>query len=145
MRFDQLCAKDMWWIIINMPQKWCTSNFFTAVPSRAPYFERHEIDEAGCLQVKWEPISEDDRNGEIIWYTITYVAACFDGQAIGHEGNVTVDGASDNATVCDLRPGLKYRIGLSGTTSEGTGPIDHRDVYASKCSAILNASLYCFF
>ncbi|XP_078350705.1 MAM and fibronectin type III domain-containing protein 1-like [Oculina patagonica] len=101
------------------------------VPTSSPHYHGYMIDEAGCLQVTWNQISEHERNGHIIGYIITYVAECFDGQENGHEGNVTVSGMSNNVTFCELRSGLKYRIGIAGFTSKGMGPFGHHGVFAS--------------
>lgn len=102
------------------------------VPTSSPHYHGYMIDEAGCLQITWDPISEHERNGHIIGYIITYVAECFDGQDIGHEGNVTVSGLSNNVTFCELRSGWKYRIDISGFTSKGMGPFGHHDAFAGE-------------
>ena len=121
-----------WPICHNLITNLMSSYFLITVPTSSPHHQGYTIDDSGCLQVTWNPISEHDRNGQIIGYTITYVAACFDGQDSGHEGNLTVHGSSNNVTLCDLRSGLKYRIGISGFTSKGMGPVSHTDVFASK-------------
>ena len=114
---------------------------FITVPDSHPYYRGYEILEDGCLQIKWEPISEYDRNGQILYYTITYVANCYGRQDTGHDGNVTVSGTSNNVTLCDLHPGWQYRIGLSGSTSKGMGPTAyHDDVYAGKKCVIITPS-----
>lgn len=111
--------------------------YFITVPDSHPYYRGYDVLQDGCLRVAWEPISDYDRNGQILYYTITYVATCFEGQDDGHEGNVTVSGSNNNVTLCNLRPGLQYRLGLSGSTSKGMGPTSHHDdVYAGKNSVI---------
>lgn len=114
--------------------------YFITVPNSSPDYRGYDILEDGCLQARWEPISEYDRNGQILGYTITYVADCFQVQDIGHEGNVTVSGSSNNVTLCNLRPGWKYRLGFSGSTSKGMGPTSHHDVYAGKKCVIITSS-----
>ena len=104
------------------------------VPTSDPHYHGYTINEAGCVELYWDPITEHDRNGNITGYVITYIADCFDGPS-DHEyrGNTTVSGSSNNATLCELRPGVKYRIGISGFTSKGLGPESgQHDVYASK-------------
>lgn len=118
-----------------------TMYLFYAVPDSHPNYRGYEILEDGCLLVKWEPISEYDRNGRILYYTITYVANCYERQDSGHDGNVTVSGTSNNVTLCNLHPGWEYRLGLSGSTSKGMGPTAyHDDVYAGKKCFIIAPS-----
>lgn len=107
--------------------------YFIIVPSSHPYYRGYDILEDGCLLVKWEPISEYDRNGQILYYTITYVPNCYGRQDNGNEENVTVSGSSNNVTLCNLQPGWEYRLGLSASTAKGMGPTGyHDDVFAGK-------------
>ena len=109
--------------------------FSITVPSSSPHYRQHHVDETGCLQVKWDPISGSARKGRILGYIVTYVTSCFEGTPDIHQGNVTVNNSTYNVTLCNLRPGLKYRLGLAGFTSKGVGPTDYRDTYAGKfCS-----------
>ena len=99
-----------------------------------PHIHDSYPNEMGCVKVEWDPISEYERGGQILGYTLLYIATCFenDPEHDGHEGNVTVDASIFNISLCNLRPGLKYRLELEGFTSKGNGPPTYRDTYASK-------------
>lgn len=125
--------------------EWLLCIYFITVPDSHPNYAGYEILEDGCLRVNWDPISEYDRNGQILYYTIMYAANCYERHDSGHDGNVTVSGTSNNATLCNLHPGWAYRIELSGSTSKGMGPAYHAEIYAGKkCVIIYPARSFLF-
>lgn len=65
---------------------------------------------------------------------ISYETSCYSGDDDRrHSGYVNVSAPSMAATICDLLPGLQYRIGVAGSTSKGMGHFSHRDdIFASK-------------
>ena len=104
------------------------------VPSEGPHIDDYKIDEDGCVKLEWHPISEENRNGRIRGYKVTWETSCFsEYDSHYHYESVNVSAPSTTVTVCDLSPGLDYRFGLAGYTSTGPGDVNHRDgIFASK-------------
>ena len=94
----------------------------------------YQVNEDGCVELDWHPISEEHRNGRILGYIVNWETSCYSEQDEHfHYGSVNVSAPNTTVTVCDLSPGLDYRFGFAGYTSTGAGQVYHRDdIFASK-------------
>lgn len=102
-----------------------------------------EIDADGCVEIRWHEISEEDRNGVILGHTINFHTDCFpEGDPSRHSGHVDVMAPSTDYKLCDLRPGLQYRIGVAGFTSNGLGPSNDREIFTSKLRKTFSPLLF---
>ena len=105
-----------------------TTPFWSVVPSDGPHVDDYKTNEDGCVELDWHPISEENRNGRILGYTVTWKTSCFsEHDAHFHHGSVNVSAPNTTVTVCDLNLGLEYGFGLAGFTSAGAGEVNHRD------------------
>ena len=104
------------------------------VPSEGPQIEYYEVMADGCVLVKWNEISEENRNGKIIGFRIFYETSCFsEDDPRRHYGSLDVNDPSQRyGKVCNLHPGLQYRIHVAGFTSKGVGKFNDREVFTSK-------------
>ena len=115
-----------------------TPPFWSVVPSEGPPVDDYKINEDGCVELDWHPISEENRNGRILGYTVTWETRCFsEHDAHFHYGSVNVSAPNATVTVCDLSPGLEYGFGLAGFTSAGAGEVNHRDGIFTGKSIVL--------
>lgn len=104
------------------------------VPSEAPHIEDLEIDANGCVDIKWNPISEEHYNGFLLGYRIFYYTDCVpEEDPSRHSGEVDVFAPSTYHKLCGLHPGLQYRIHVAGFTSKGAGEYNDREVFTCKC------------
>ena len=92
----------------------------------------------GSVQIYWHALSESDRNGIILGYTILYETLCKYGVIPRlHYGMVYVSVPSNdyvmNYTLNELRPGFGYSVRIAAFTSKGTGPESYgKDVWPSE-------------
>lgn len=106
------------------------------VPSEGARIDDYWIIGDGCIKISWHPISEERSNGVIQGYNIYYELAChhYPEHDIFHTGslNITLPDTL-SATICDLYPGLQYRVRVAAFTSKGAGEYSDRDdIYAGK-------------
>ena len=93
----------------------------------------------GSVQIYWHALSERDRNGIILGYTIFYETLC-KYHVIPfrlHFGMVNVSAPSNdyvmNYTLNELRPGFGYSVRIAAFTSKGRGPESYeKDVWPSE-------------
>jgi len=104
-----------------------------------------EIDDDGCVNIKWYEISEEDRNGVILGYKIYYRTACFsEDDPSSHSGHVEVMAPSTHYKLCNIPQGWQYRIGVSGFTQVGSGPSNEREIFTGKQSKTFCSLLFIF-
>ena len=107
------------------------------MPDEAPHIEDLEIDANDCVDIKWNSISKEHRNGLILGYRISYHTDCYSEEdPLRHSGHVDVFAPSTNYKLCGLRPGLQYRIRVAGFTSRGPGKFNDREIFTCKCLTI---------
>ena len=97
------------------------------VPRVGPGIEKYNLSSNGSVQIYWHALSERDRNGIILGYTIFYETLCKYGVIPRlHYGMVNVSVPSNdyvmNYTLNELRPGFGYNVRIAAFTSKGTGP-----------------------
>lgn len=101
--------------------------FVSIVPRVGPGVEKYNLSSNGSVQIYWNALSERDRNGIILGYTIFYETLCKYGVIPRlHYGMVIVSVPSNdyvmNYTLNELRPGFGYSVRIAAFTSKGTGP-----------------------
>lgn len=106
------------------------------VPREGARIDDYWIIGDGCIKISWHPISEERSNGVIQGYNIYYELAChhYPEHDIFHTGSLNITSPDTlSATICDLYPGLQYRVRVAGFTSKGAGEYSDRDdIYAGK-------------
>ncbi|XP_067024678.1 uncharacterized protein [Acropora muricata] len=110
------------------------------VPRVGPWIEKYNLSSNGSVQIYWHALSERDRNGIILGYTIFYETLC-KYHIIPfrlHYGMVNVSALSNdyvmNYTLNELRPGFEYSVRISAFTSKGRGPKSSRKNVWPACA-----------
>ncbi|XP_068682562.1 uncharacterized protein [Montipora foliosa] len=102
------------------------------VPSEAPWIEKYNLSSNGSVQLYWQPISENRRNGIIVGYSIFYETLCK--TSSWHSGVINVSAPSKNYTLNELLPGFGYRIRIAAFTSKGMGPQSYHENVWTSCA-----------
>ena len=107
---------------------------FIKVPSAAPWIRDYVIEPSSDVRIFWEQVSEEDRNGIILGYTISYETECFDEHHPSwHSGEVNVSAPSTMYTFSNLLPGLGYRVRIAAFTSKGiSGHYNEKIIFSGK-------------
>ena len=110
--------------------------YFISVPRGAPSLHEYRFVAPYNTRIFWHPISEGDRGGVILGYTISYETECFhdENHPLRQYVAVNISAPSNNYTLTGLHPGLAYRIRISAFTSKGTSehPND-MEVFTCEC------------
>ena len=117
--------------------------FFAIVPSGVVEIVSGVRTGPYALEVQFAPLSQEDNNGEINSYTVTYSpsinSSCYNTSANNHL-NVSVPVDSTIAMIDSLEASQEYCVAVAASSEAGTGNFSQTLLVASMCTVSIQSA-----